>query len=145
MISSKTAIHSQQGESSTLFPDLTPLLDLVFIVMVFLLLTTNIQIKTMDINIPQTEEESVLSSPEEEVITINILAEKSTWAIQGKHYNNWNLFTQALLQEVTQSPKKTLIIAADREASVEAMLQLLSFLQKNQISATNIMMEEKNS
>jgi len=35
------------------------------------------------------------------------------------------------------------VIAADKKADVESMLNLFSFMQKHQISATNIVMEEQ--
>lgn len=138
-------ITSKPQQNSSLFPDLTPLLDLVFIVMVFLLLTANVEIKTMDVHIPQTEESDILSSPKKDIITVNILARESSWAIQGTPYSDWKLFTKELLTTVENSPQKTLVIAADKSASIEAMLKLLAFLQKNQINATNIMMEDTQS
>ena len=138
-------IRSKSIPEPTLLPDLTPLLDLVFIVMVFLLLTTNIAVKTMDITIPNTDDSEVLTSPEQDAITVNILAQAPYWAIQGTVFSDWSLFTQELLRSVKNSPDKTLIIAADKSASVEMMLKLLAFLQKNQINATNIMMEDTQS
>ncbi len=139
-------ITSNLEQKASLTPDLTPLLDLVFIVMVFLLLTTNIQIKTMDVHIPQTEDNEVLSSLEKDVITVNILpGQEAGWAVQGNHYSDWALFSAELLSQIKAAPDKTLIIAADKTASVEAMLKLLAFLQKNQINATNIVMEDSQS
>ncbi len=139
-------ITSRQEQKTSVTPDLTPLLDLVFIVMVFLLLTTNIQIKTMDVHIPQTEASSVLSALQKEVITINILpTQEAGWAIQGERYSDWSLFSAELLNQIKAAPDKTVIIAADKAASVEAMLKLLAFLQNNQINATNIVMEDNPS
>lgn len=40
-------------ESSSLGIDLTPLLDIIFIVLVFLLLTANVRIQSMDITLPE--------------------------------------------------------------------------------------------
>ncbi|MDG3087609.1 biopolymer transporter ExbD [Vibrio hannami] len=142
MIRSRRTPHTS---ASSVIPDLTPLLDLVFIVMVFLLLTTNISVHTMDINIPQTEDGDVLSSPEKAVISVAILADKPRWAIDGDSFNNWEAFSSNLIQRVKANPKKTLVIAADKKADVESMLKLLAFLQSNNISATNIIMEDSTS
>ncbi|WED27669.1 biopolymer transporter ExbD [Vibrio sp. DW001] len=138
-------ITSGDQQQNALTPDLTPLLDLIFIVLVFLLLTTNIQIKTMEVNLPQTLDHEILESPDKEVITINIHAEDSLWAIEGKQYSDWARFTQDLMSTIKKHPNKTLVIAADKSASVEAMLKLLAFLQKNQINATNIIMDNQES
>lgn len=137
-------IRSQpESESLSFTPDLTPLLDIIFIVMVFLLLTANIQIKTMDVAIPQTDDAEVLASPDREVIAINILDGDPAWALQGEPIADWTSFTTQLLEAIAQEPEKPVVIAADKQANVESMLKVLAFMQNNNINATNIVMEEQ--
>ena len=137
-------ICSQQAHSnSPLSPDLTPLLDIIFIVMVFLLLTANISIKSMQVSVPTTPEIGVLSQPPANVIAINILATAPYWAIEQQSYDNWDQFSQALLSQHKQQPKRPVIIAADQQAQVAHMLKLLALLQNNNINATSIIMEEE--
>ena len=137
-------IHSQpQNDSATFVPDLTPLLDIIFIVMVFLLLTANIHIQTLEVAIPQTEESAVLSPADEEMIAITVLAGDASWALQGTPYADWTRFTAAFMESRQSQPDKPVVIAADKQASVENMLKVLAFLQSNNINATNIVMEEE--
>ncbi|WP_261817715.1 ExbD/TolR family protein [Vibrio gallicus] len=138
MIKSQSTLFDEEFK-----PDLTPLLDIIFIVMVFLLLTANISIKTMDVTIPQTDDSQVLSSQDKSAITVNILASEPKWAIDGKPYQDWETFTQALNLQVHSQPKRNLIISPDKSADVESMLKVLAWLQNHNISATNIVMEEK--
>ncbi len=124
-------------------PDLTPMIDIIFIVMVFLLLTANVNVQTLNVDIPKTEETSQLSSPDKPVISIGILhSEEQKWALDGKKFNEWKEFTAELLKLRSQFPEKPFVIAADKKADVESMLNLFAFMQKHQISATNIVMEE---
>ncbi len=125
-------------------PDLTPLLDIIFIVMVFLLLTANISIQTMEVAIPQTQDGAVLNDNDRQAITVNILASEPQWAIDGQTYPDWQVFSQTLLQQTQAKPQHQLIIAPDKQANVEAMLKVLALLQNNHIQATNIMMEESH-
>ncbi|MDV7103969.1 biopolymer transporter ExbD [Vibrio sp. TH_r3] len=140
-------ITSTSQSKASLNPDLTPLLDLIFIVLVFLLLTTNIPVKTMNVSIPQTSDSEVLSSPDKQSLTINLLPETtehpSSWAINGSPYDSWDTFTMDLIEQMKNNPERMLIIAADKSASVDTMLKLLAFLQKNNITATNIMMDNQ--
>ncbi|CAM3087034.1 ExbD/TolR family protein [Vibrio rarus] len=140
MIKSQSSLFEEEFT-----PDLTPLLDIIFIVMVFLLLTANITIKTMDVAIPQTEDTQVLNEQDSAVITINILAAEPKWAIDGKSFEHWQAFTDALLTQVNTVPKQEIIIAADKSADVESMLKVLAWLQQHKIEATNIVMEESQS
>ena len=137
MITSK-----QPTQSADFKPDLTPLLDIIFIVMVFLLLTASINIQTLEIDVPKTNEENVLSDVEQDVIAVNIKSEAPHWAINGTSYTDWALFTQALLGKVATNPDHPVILGADKQARVELMLDMLAFMQKNNLSQTQIIMEE---
>ncbi len=131
------------GSNEQLVPDLTPLLDIIFIVMVFLLLTANIQIQSLKIDVPQTEVPEVLQPANTEMVVINVLATEPKWAIQGETMPSWESFTERLLTTIAASTQQPVVIAADKEARVEDMLALLAFLQKNQIKTTNLVMDEK--
>ncbi len=125
-------------------PDLTPMIDIIFIVMVFLLLTANVSVQTLNVDIPKTEDASQLSSPDKPVISIGILhSEDQKWALDGEKFTDWQAFTTELLNMRSQFPNKPFVIAADKKANVESMLNLFAFMQKHQISATNIVMEEQ--
>ncbi|MDD1779697.1 biopolymer transporter ExbD [Enterovibrio sp. ZSDZ35] len=132
-----------ESDNDSFTPDLTPLLDIIFIVMVFLLLTANIQIKTMEVAIPQTTDSAVLDSPDQEVIAINVLKGSPSWALQGEPVDSWEMFTATLLEMINANPGKPVVIAADKQANVESMLKVLAFMQNNNINATNIVMEEE--
>lgn len=140
--------HSQFSDEE-FKPDLTPMLDIIFIVMVFLLLTANVNVQTLNVDIPKTEEISALTRPDKPVISVGILhtnAEAITankWAVDGTEFSDWAQFTAALLTARQQTPDKPIVIAADKKADVETMLNLLAFMQKHHISATNIVMEER--
>lgn len=122
-------------------PDLTPLLDIIFIVMVFLMLTANVAVHTLNVDIPQTEEKEVLSQPNQQVTSINILPGEAPWAINGEKQSSWQAFTHHLLALKTKHPNRPFVIAADKSANVESMLKVLAFLQQHKITATNIVME----
>ncbi|MGF1718421.1 biopolymer transporter ExbD [Vibrio kyushuensis] len=124
-------------------PDLTPLLDIIFIVMVFLLLTANIDIKTMDVDIPTTEQQSVLTQVDSEVIAINLMLQAPYWAIEQQTFSDWDSFAKALIATSNQYPKRDLVIGSDKSVPVEKMLQLLAFMQKNKMNATSIIMDEE--
>ncbi|RXJ74523.1 biopolymer transporter ExbD [Veronia nyctiphanis] len=136
-------IRQYQDNHKEMFSvDLTPLLDILFIVMVFLMLTASVQVKTMDVEIPATDEQSVLSTNNQDVITINILNAAPYWALDGRSIEQWKTFTQAVRESVKTHPEHKIIISPDKNASVESMLKVLAFLQQNNIDATNIVMEE---
>ncbi|HHF3075212.1 biopolymer transporter ExbD [Vibrio alginolyticus] len=123
-----------------LTPDLTPLLDIIFIVMVFLMLTAAVKLDSLDVNLPSTESQAV-ANVDKQSITVNILKDEPYWAINGKTYIDWDNFTLALLEE-SKSSDKPIVIGAEKTANIQSLVQLLGFLQENGIQATQLLTEE---
>ena len=123
-----------------LTPDLTPPLDIIFIVMVFLMLTAAVKLDSLDVNLPSTESQAV-ADVDKQSITVNILKDEPYWAINGKTYIDWDNFTLALLEE-SKSSDKPIVIGAEKTANIQSLVQLLGFLQENGIQATQLLTEE---
>lgn len=133
---------SQENETESILPDLTPLLDIIFIVMVFLLLTASIKLQTLEVDLP-TSNSAAISEVDKQSVTINILAKSPYWALQGEQFDDWDSFTKALVTLVIDKPDADIVIASDKTAQIQNMVKLLAFLQENQISATQLLIEEE--
>lgn len=125
-----------------LSPDITPLLDIIFIVLVFLLLTANIPLQSLEVDLPKTDSEALSRVQDSKSITINLLAGNPAWALQGEQYENWEEFKPVLQGQAAALKETDLILASDKDVTVDSMLKLLAFLQEHQIQATQILMNE---
>lgn len=123
-------------------PDLTPLLDIIFIVMVFLLLTANISIKSLEVDVPVTDETAVLNQTASKVIAISILAQADEWGIDDNKISGWEAFKTQLLTRHASAPDNTILITADKLAPIDKMMKILAFLKSNDVTKINVMMEE---
>ncbi|NOH22199.1 ExbD/TolR family protein [Vibrio europaeus] len=130
----------QEENRFGLTPDLTPLLDIIFIVMVFLMLTAAVKLDSFEVDLPTTDSQ-VVSEVDTKSLTVNILEAEPHWAIDGKEYIDWENFTLALLEEY-KSNKQPIVIGADKTAEVQHLVKLLAFLQENGIQATQLLTEE---
>ncbi|ELA8124564.1 ExbD/TolR family protein [Vibrio parahaemolyticus] len=130
----------QDNNRNGLTPDLTPLLDIIFIVMVFLMLTAAVKLDSLDVTLPSTDSQAV-SEVDKQSITVNILKDEPYWAINGQTYIDWENFTLALLEE-SKSTDKPIVIGAEKTANIQSLVQLLGFLQENGIQATQLLTEE---
>lgn len=139
MISSR-----KTSDEDSLNPDLTALMDIIFIVMVFLLLSTNIQVQTLEVAIPKAESENLLTTVDENVLALSVPADGGRWGLQDKEFNHWDEFAAAFAVAIKQDPKRPVIIASDKQANVEKLMKLFEFMQRHNIQATNIMMEGAN-
>ncbi|HCH2614739.1 ExbD/TolR family protein [Vibrio parahaemolyticus] len=130
----------QDNNRNGLTPDLTPLLDIIFIVMVFLMLTAAVKLDSLDVALPSTDSQAV-TEVDKQSITVNILKDEPYWAINGQTYIDWENFTLALLEE-SKSTDKPIVIGAEKTANIQSLVQLLGFLQENGIQATQLLTEE---
>ncbi|MGR6861624.1 ExbD/TolR family protein [Aliivibrio salmonicida] len=130
-----------ENSSDSFQPDLTPLLDIIFIVMVFLLLTATVKLQSLEISLPTADTRSV-SDVNSKSLTVNILQKAPYWGLDGRSYSSWENFTQALLVQVKEKPEFQVVIASDKSAEIQHMVRLLAFLQDNKIKATQILMDE---
>ncbi|MBU3824203.1 MAG: biopolymer transporter ExbD [Candidatus Oceanisphaera merdipullorum] len=138
-------IGSPKSQDSwrTLTPDITPLLDIIFIVLVFLLLTANIPLQSLEVDLPKTDSAALSSISDKKSMTINMLAGTPAWALEGEQYDDWEQFKPALIAQVAALKETDLILASDKDVTVDSMLKLLAFLQEQEITATQILMEDE--
>ncbi|RTE66315.1 biopolymer transporter ExbD [Amphritea opalescens] len=122
--------------------ELTPLIDIIFIVVVFLLLTANTRLLSLPVDIPDSDSE--ISQDESPItpLTISLLNESPAYAIGEQRFDEWSAFKSALLINIADDKERPLSIAAAHDADVEPLLKLLALLNEQQITNTHILMED---
>ncbi|GAA5214115.1 ExbD/TolR family protein [Corallincola platygyrae] len=134
-------IQTQERASLSTSIELTPLIDIVFIVVVFLLLTANSRLLSLPVDIPSSDSvisESVVPS---KPLTITLKETAPFFAIDQQTYEHWDAFKLALVQRL-KDKEQPINIAADRESQVEPLLKLMALLNQHQVQNTHILMEE---
>ena len=129
---------SEQGNTI----DLTPLIDIIFIVLVFLLLTANTQLLTLPVDIPEQGDAQLLPIQAPQPIAISILAAAPHYALEQQTFDQWDSFKAAFLTIHKRAPERAVIIAADQDAPVQPLMKLLALLQTQQIDQTQVVMEK---
>jgi len=122
------------------FPDLTALLDVIFILLVFLLLTANVAPKALTVSLPEKGREQARDVNQKSPITITLFAGEERWALDGKEYVNWLVFELSLSEKIRLMEDPQIIIAGDKHVSLERLLQLFSWLQGHDLSAAQVLM-----
>lgn len=135
MIRSNSSIEA----GAFVFPDLTALLDVIFILLVFLLLTSQIAPQALKVELPEAE--AVENLVIEDDITITLYAEKEHWALNGREYRHWLNFSAALSQMVNEKPKASIIVAGDKQVSLQQLLQVFDWLKQNNLSAAEVLVD----
>lgn len=126
---------------SDLLPDLTPLLDIMFMLIVFLILTTNPVQEAFEVNLPKNQEDVLKNISEKDVIKVTIFAEQRKWAVNEQKFADFTIFKQNLLDNYQNSESKHVVIFSDQEVTVDRLLKLLTFMSAEGVEVADIVME----
>lgn len=124
--------------------DLTPLIDIVFIVIVFLLLCMNSPVIELPFDLPEDNNQSIENTQTPSEIHIQLRASPPYYAMEGVAYEDFKAFKDALIFNLANREKiNGVAIASDAETPVEPLLNVLGLLNKHSITNTHILMEKK--
>ncbi|MCQ3828904.1 biopolymer transporter ExbD [Microbulbifer elongatus] len=123
-----------------LAPDLTPLLDIIFIVLVFLLLTANLRLTALPMELPASEHATGVMAAEP--ITVSLSNHPpDLWGIGDRGYSNQKAFERALISTLNLEPERPVALASDRNVPVQRMLDVFALLQKQGVEVAEIAMQ----
>lgn len=126
--------------------ELTPLIDIVFIIVVFLLLTANTRLLSLPVEIPASDSNAEVATATPETVMITLQAQQPFWAINDQRFDNWQTFKPALLGQLANDNKhkQQIHIAPARNAEVEPLIKLLSLLNEQRVNNTQILMKQQD-
>jgi biopolymer transport protein ExbD len=122
-------------------PDLTPLLDILFILLVFFILTANTVEHALELALPDEGAEQAEPLVDPSTVHIALYARDQAWAVNGEPIGQWDRVEAAVLAAHGQRPDAEIVIAGDRRAPIERLLQVLAFLKEQGLTAAQILME----
>jgi biopolymer transport protein ExbD len=115
--------------------DLTALIDVVFIVLVFLLLSANPAFMTLDVELPRAEAAATAAAVP---VLVEIQAGAAAYRVGDRAFESLETLLPWLDALSADMP---VTIAAERDASVERLVQLLSALNARGIPTAEILTE----
>lgn len=134
---------NRQNIVSDLMPDLTPLMDIVFMLIVFLILTVNSPLYSLDVSLPEDQDAVSKSVSENKSISIYLLEKGKGWKINKSHYSKEKEFRLDLTKIVQQEDE--IIIISDKNSPAEKLISILTYLEKNKIEKISIAVEKTSN
>ncbi|GAB6094689.1 biopolymer transporter ExbD [Desulfatiferula olefinivorans] len=101
--------------------NMTPLIDMIFILLIFFLVTTSF-VKESGVDVQRPVAESA-ETRESANLVIGIDAEGQVW-IQGKHIDVRSVRPR-MRQYILETPKGSVVIAADKMSTTDTLIQVL--------------------
>lgn len=121
-----------------LAPNLTPLLDVLFMLLIFLVLTANTAQFALDIALPGAVEPKSTVLAEREVV-VTLYAQGETISVDGETVPNWAAAQEALAKRINAAPDAWYLIAGDKDVPLSKLVRVLSFLQSRNVAQVRIL------
>ena len=120
----------QRKKNTDISLDVTPLVDVIFLLLIFFVLSTNfIDIKTMNINLPSVQDLSMNNSLEEKV-SIEIL-KGGRVLINNKELEEFSLKSINNELNLISSDISSAVISADSDTKYQYLVTIMEVLNKN--------------
>ncbi|AFV00365.1 ExbD/TolR family protein [Simiduia agarivorans] len=119
--------------------ELTPLLDIVFLVVAFLLLTANARVLQLPVSLPSVEQgQTAVAEPH--VIRVAVHEQAPHYQLEDQRPLDWPALQRALEQALIATPDAQVQIQPAKTAPAEALIRLLAHLHSQQITNTQLLM-----
>ncbi|KZY72578.1 hypothetical protein A3742_08145 [Oleiphilus sp. HI0071] len=129
---------------NTALLDLTPLIDIVFIVIVFLLLCMNSPIIELPISLHKEQEQAPIRAEPAKAVVVQIYPTAPFYAIADQRFADFQALKKDLKERIKHSGNSIPVhIASDAKTPVAPLLTLLNFLNTHSMSNTHILMEKQ--
>ncbi|HAD87373.1 MAG TPA: hypothetical protein DCG48_08430 [Rhodospirillaceae bacterium] len=132
-----------QGESALadMAPDLTPMLDILFILLLFFMLTAGAVFQSLNLTLPSSVAEDLTLAHTPDHILLEIRT--GSFALDGREIKGFETLKAAIPETMKAKPGHELIIAGDKDVAIETLLKVLTYLQSRNVSAANILMRKE--
>ena len=133
-------IDLSEQEQTVSFGDvMTPMIDVIFVLLAFMMLMINSPLLTMEVDLPKTTKNPVATKIIKHVVTIAMLVDNQGWYISGEKLKDADVLLMRLKKLKTENNNElSVVINSDKNVPVERMVELFSLLQSLELNVTHL-------
>jgi len=125
----------------SLVPDMTALLDVIFILLIFMMLTANVAPQLLELDLPHAS--APASNVEPNAITLG-LSEQGVFSINQQKFENWEKFELSLSSQLNQQEAKPqLLVTADKDVPLQPFVKLANWLSEQGIAVADVVVSDQ--
>lgn len=115
-----------------LAPDLTPMLDILFVLLGVFMITAGAVFHSLDLKLPSSvsEELTLINEPKHIMLEIR----EDVYALDGRVVEDFDTLQSAISETIMAKPEHELIVAGDRRMAIEKLLKVLLFSNLKELS-----------
>lgn len=141
MIRARTS-HVRDDIVTDLFPDLTPLIDVMFMLIIFLVLTANSAVQYFDVSLPEETLSETTMQNTPDPISITVFPTADQWAINEQKFESFSAFKALLIDQLNTDNASEIVIVSDKSVTVEKLMKLLNLLENQKAPISRFAIEQ---
>ena len=139
MITASSYSQSLSRTTESLGADLTAMLDILFILLVFFILTTGVSFRALELQLPEASAPQALEPQDEQVV---LEVRSSSYALDGEPVTTLEALKEKILIQRDEYEDMQVVIAGEKTASLQRFIEVLTMLQDSQIKTADILLKE---
>jgi biopolymer transport protein ExbD len=124
-----------------IFIDVTPLVDVMLILLLFFLLMVNVTQHVYPVNLPQSDPSFKEAVELKDPIKVTIF-KGGKFAIDTKKYPDMKSAKEALIDKLQNNKQTKVVVIPDSKSDSGTLIALLTFFEGNQIENVDILVED---
>lgn len=125
--------------SNKISESMTPMIDVIFTLIAFMMLMINAPLLSVDVNLPETNQSNISISEELTQVVLNILPNKNEWKIgQGTILNEKKLITELQKLKEQHANNIQVVISTDKETYIQRFIDTVTILNGLEIKSSKI-------
>ncbi|MBF0250948.1 MAG: biopolymer transporter ExbD [Alphaproteobacteria bacterium] len=138
----RPASDDETSDLWELSPNLTPLLDVLFMLLFFLVLSANTAQYALELSLPVTQTPAT-ALPSQTTIVITLPRAGEAVIVDDVVLVGWDRTRAFLLQRIQARPDATFLIAGDRDARLQSVVRVLSILREGGVPGASILVQQE--
>lgn len=133
----------EEENSSSLQDAMTPMIDVIFVLIAFMMLMINVPLLTMEVELPKVAETPQSSNVQKHVVTIGVLENADEWLVNESKVSSLEELKEQLQAEKMQYPEQlSVVIHSDRKVAMERVVALFSTLQALELNVSHLALQQ---
>jgi len=123
--------------------DLTAMTDIIFILLIFFILTSNVAQNVFDFEIPKADENlTQFNQSQFDEVKISLFA-NGQFAIGEQKFNNYKIFTNFIKEKYSKNKDIEFLLVTEKTLPVDNLMKILTFFKSQNITKVDILIETK--
>ena len=117
---------------------MTPMIDVIFTLIAFMMLMINTPLLTMEISLPETKKEANITIVDIKNITVLILPTSDQWQLDRGEILDQAMLTDALSRLQKDNDKIQVLLTIDKDVPVQRMITTIAILNTLKITGSQV-------